>query len=240
MKLYWAKSLEDKDAVDEYLGEASADLKPSKANGMDVPEDTAESGLNVSGLAEGGAALEFSDTSDILAFSEDGEVEIFAADEAVSLGGGRWTLRAVDLSGEKGEGTPLALTVSADVALSLSLKPGWNLIGIPATVVSLAIDSEAALMQYSLFTQEKSAVVLAPLPLTPGSAYWLYVQEEAELQLAGEIDATVEPTLPASGKLYFGADPGAAYRSGGWIWKDGGFVEAEEDNPSQGGWWMIK
>ena len=84
------------------------------------------------------------------------------------------------------------------------------------------------------------AMVMVAEPLVPGSAYWVYAKEEAELQLAGETDATVEPTLPASGKLHFGADPGAAYRSSGTIWKDGRFVEAEEENPSQGGWWKIK
>ncbi|MBP5639296.1 MAG: hypothetical protein J6X55_07450 [Victivallales bacterium] len=238
VRIYWGRSVVEWDGSlnEEYVAPAAEALSPSQANGVAWPEgaEGAEDGQVVSGLADDGAEVEFNTAADILAVSDDGTVKIVPETDYLSLQPGNWTLCPVDLSGTNGEGEVMTLTVSDTIAMSLELKRGWNLIGIPETFDSdsLTWDSTPAfdaLRNLPHSTLEVQAIVMTDA-LEPGKAYWVYAPEPQTFTLAGRNPESGEsqPTVGGwwqkseGGELEFCPTPEKHF--GGWFWENGRFV----------------
>ena len=132
------------------------------------------------------------------------------------------------------------VTVTRGYTQTVTLKAGWNLVG-----VSVVPDAESlsALAAYPLFTRDAKGGAFVRLCGTPepGRAYWLYASAPAEVVLHGTA-ADAQPTLQAGWNLLTPLT-GAAVEfpwNGGWRWT-GRFYAPQTAAPDPGdALWMKK
>jgi hypothetical protein len=89
-----------------------------------------------------------------------------------------------------GTATPKTLrflvTVAAKQTVTLALKPGWNLIGVPLTLDDDSLDAlfgDARLI--ALYQYSTAAGYTVPAEVTPGRAYWAFANAAFSLELSG-------------------------------------------------------